>query len=336
MAYRMGHWLKRNLPYLLLTAAVFACTSWLAANLNIEMCPDEAARTPLAWFIYRNGTLPTGWEESIRIATWGFSYGFSPYLTSIVGSLFMRICSIFTTDRSALLFSIRLASVIPVTLAAFFTCKLAEALFEDWRAALLAGIIVGATPQVLYLGGYHNCDSLALFSVTLIVYSWCKAWRAQTWSVTNLVLTGAGISLCLLSYYNAYPFILFSILFYMISSTMFGMRWVEILEGFLLVLCVVMALAGWYFVRNAALYEGDVFGLKMREKYGEAFATVGFRPSDRVTPKGIGMTVTDMLFVDTTFSQRPWLRYMLQSFFCMTGYMTEPLPFWCEIGYYGV
>ena len=51
-------------------------------------------------------------EKEILNAIWGFSYGFTPYLPSIISFFFMKIASIFTTTPVHLLIAARLTSVL--------------------------------------------------------------------------------------------------------------------------------------------------------------------------------------------------------------------------------
>lgn len=53
-------------------------------------------------------------------------------------------------------------------------------------------------------------------------------------------------------------------------------------KGFL-ILGIVLILAGWWFVRNYFLYDGDILGLKTQEQYAEHYAMDILKPSNRRT-----------------------------------------------------
>ena len=71
-------------------------------------------------------------------------------------------------------------------------------------------------PQLLFIGSYINNDSLALFSISIIIYSWLKGLESS-WNVKSCITLSVGLALCALSYYNAYGYILTSVILFIAS-----------------------------------------------------------------------------------------------------------------------
>lgn len=72
-------------------------------------------------------------------------------------------------------------------------------------------ILVCFLPGVIFASSYVNMDGLGLCASSWIVLCWCKALKQKNWSVKLCIEFGAAISLCALSYYNSYGYILCSI-----------------------------------------------------------------------------------------------------------------------------
>ena len=65
--------------------------------------------------------------------------------------------------------------------------------------------------------------------------------------------------------------------------------------GFLIV-AVAAVCAGWWFVRNGILYHGDILGMHTSSEYAQMYAREDLKPSNRITPQSMGMSIWDMLF----------------------------------------
>ena len=78
---------RRQLLFFLGT--VFVIYFLWSVFLPVNTAPDEAMRFQIPNYIYRNGSLPAGYDPQIRDANWGFSYAFLPYLAGIFSSFFI-------------------------------------------------------------------------------------------------------------------------------------------------------------------------------------------------------------------------------------------------------
>lgn len=316
---------------------IFLCLYFVALcylssrkTLADNFFPDEGRRLKLPMFFFEHGYLPTGYEESVRMEDWGFSYANYPLmLSTLVGGVFMKIVGCFTSDPDRIILGARMVSILSAVGFAFFALKAAGLAFRKPFGYLFAGLIL-FLPQFVFLGLYFNNDMLALFGSSMIFYAWVSAYRNK-WGWGNALLMAIGISVVALAYYNAYSWILLSILVYFLI-------WYRQSAGFsfvktrffyqitALVIVVVLLIAGSFFVRTAVINHGDVFGFStvsmMRERYGSE----NFRPGVRPTPQKSGLSMLDMVFHGYYGADEGWLASTCRSFVGVLGTMTVRLP----------
>lgn len=94
----------------------------------------------------------------------------------------------------------------------------------------------------------------------------------------------------------------------------------------LCVTAVVALLAGWWFIRNAVLYDGDFLGRAASAKYAEMYAAEGYTNETRTIPKRMGMSVWGMYVWIPTGWNYNWLGTVAVSFIGTFGFMTNFLP----------
>ena len=102
----------------------------------------------------------------------------------------------------------------------------------------------------------------------MILYYLLKG-RRDSFSVRTCVSLAVSLSICVLSYYNAYGFLLTACFLFA------GCYWErgrkgeachrEFWKKGFLIGGLVFALTGWWFVRNYMLYDGDFLGLRTQE-----------------------------------------------------------------------
>ncbi|MGI6094895.1 MAG: DUF2142 domain-containing protein [Lachnospiraceae bacterium] len=314
---------------------LWACTQPMNAG------PDEEMRYQIPMFIYQNHALPHGGDPSIRNPIWGISYGFNPIFSYMISALFMAITSIFTTDAFALLVAARMVSVLSGVGTAYFTIQIAKKLLPQiYRPPFV--ILVTLLPQMVFLTSYVNNDAMALCSTAMIVYMWIRGIETN-WDKKSCIGLALSISLCALSYYNAYGFILCSILLFGFTAALrrektctlssdvpqenmnygipCGYDFAGMWKKGLLISAIVLICISWWFLRNAVIYDGDFLARKISREYAELYATPGFKPSDHGTPMNTGRTLKQMLFDDH------WLWSTKVSFVGVFGNMKYYLPF---------
>ena len=175
-----------------------------------NMAPDEAMKYDICNYLYKNNKLPLGTDEAIRDKLWGISYAFQPILTYMVGAIFMKIMSIFSTEQFALVVAARLVSTLSMTAVIYFVIKISEKLFKGIYKYLFVTMIA-FLPLTAFLASYINNDSTAVLATAIIVYCWILGLESN-WKNVHCAWLGIGIGFCALTYYNAYGYILCSII----------------------------------------------------------------------------------------------------------------------------
>lgn len=288
------------------------CLTWMM-TIDYDLAPDERMKMSVCEFLVKNETLPHGGDESIRDTVWGISYAFTPILSYMFSAVFMKIASFFTQNGTYILWSARFVSVLCMTAYAIICYKISNKLFKGVYKWLFT-VFVTLLPQVVFLGSYLNNDSLALLSISIIVYSWITGLE-KNWDWKSCIILSIGIGICALSYYNAYGYLLCSIIIYISSCYINKVKFKEFLKKGLVITFISCMIAGWWFVRNFIIYDGDFIGLNVSREYGEMYAQESYKPSNRTTPANTGISLKYMLF------DKEWIKTTYRSFIGLFGNM---------------
>ena len=318
---------KRNIKIFIFLAAVFTFIMFWACIQPLNASPDEAMRYQIVDFIVRHGYLPDGRDPEIINETWGISYGFYPILSYMIMAIPAKIVSLFTTDQFAVLIAARTVNAVFGTVFAFLVFKISEMLFED-NSKYLFTVLTALLPGVIFVHSYVNNDSMALLATAWIAYAWIKSLK-EGWTIKICIHLAAAISVCALSYYNAYGFILVSVIFFF-TTILIGNK-IDNKAKFVakrtaLIIIIVLVLAGWWFIRNYMLY-GDLLGSKVIAEYSELYAAEGFKPSQKLTLSDQGIGVLGLLLFHGTFSGN-WTLSVIISFIGTFGFLNIFMPDW--------
>jgi len=265
--------------------------------------PDEFNRFLIPSYICEHGTLPNGYEESIRIPGYGFSYGFQPILPYMVQGYAMRLMNCFTDSDMTLLYTARTVNLLFGFVTALFVLRLAKIWFTDKRMQYLFAYLVTFLPTSIFLHTYVNTDSCCMMSIAIMLYGLTKG-MSDDFSISSCVYLSLGIILCALSYYNAYGFILSSILLFFTyylclkktgEKSHISLAWKPLLKKGSFISALVLLGIGWWFIRSYILYEGDFLGMKTRDYCASLYALPAFHPETRVTYKNQGLSMWNML-----------------------------------------
>ena len=279
-------------------------------------CPDEKMKWDICKYIAEHNSIPDGRDESIRDSAWGISYAFQPILTYMICAVFVKIASIFTTQQFALVVAARLVSTISMTFTIYFVIKIANKLFKDKGIyKYLFIVFIAFQPITAFLASYINNDSTAILAISMIIYLWILGLESN-WKTKHCILLGGAVGFCALTYYNAYGYILCSVLICLSSAVLNKMDAKEIAKKALIVASVAFAIAGWWFVRNAIIYDGDILGTKTQNEYGDKYALEQYKPSARKTPENSNESIWHMLNEDA------WANTTAKSFVGIFGYQS--------------
>lgn len=319
--------LHGDLPLVAVCLGLLCLYLGYAAVLKVEQCPDEYMRYTLAYYLYGHGTLPIGDEPEIVSPIWGFSYAYTPYLPCIIAAVLMRFFALFSASPAVLIFAARIPSAVSGALCAFAVGKTADLVWGDRRTSLLAALIVGLLPQYVFLSSYLNEDAMATCGVALCLWAWARAWRAGKFTPRICVHLGAAIGLVALTYYNAYGIILASILFFFAFERTSGVAWREVWMRAALVFAVAFGLAGWFFVRNIIIRQGDIFAMRSLYALGEERAPYEYQLPHRPTPLNLHQGLRQTF---GSLGPTSWAGMTLSSFLCYVGYMEFRLDAWVQ------
>lgn len=289
------------------------CLAWAIAQ-PYNSAPDEEMKYDVCRYLVEHGKLPHGGEESIRNPIWGISYAFTPILSYMISAIFMKIAMIFSADEFVIVVAARMVSVICMTLLSIVCMKISEKLFKGPYKWLFTMLVV-LLPQMVFLGSYINNDSLALLSIGIIVYAWILGLERK-WDIKSCILLAVGIGICALSYYNAYGYILCSIFIYLITAFRERTTIKAVLSKGLLIFAIAFAIAGWWFIRNFIIYDGDFLGMNTSNEYAEMYAMDAYKPSKIQNPVNRGVSLYQMLVREN------WIRMTVLSFIGLFGYMS--------------
>lgn len=279
-------------------------------------CPDEGMKWDICKYIFENNKLPKGDEQAIRNPIWGISYAFQPILTYMICTVFMKVASIFTINQFLLVVAARLVSTLSMTLSIYFVIKISDKLFKDKEIyKILFVVFIAFQPITAFLASYINNDSTAVLATTMIIYLWILGLESN-WKTKHCVLLGLAIGFCALTYYNAYGYILCSIILCLVSVTSNKMKAKDIWKKILIVGLIAIAFAGWWFVRNAILYNGDFLGINAQNECGDKYALHDYKPSTRLTLQKEGKSLIYMIV------EKEWLNTTAVSFIGVFGYHT--------------
>lgn len=316
---------------------VAACAAFYARwsyAYPFNQAPDELMRYQIVQYIVDHGRLPVGDDPALRDPIWGTSYAFQPILGYMVGSVFAKASQWAGGDGTAQLHAARMASVLFGTATVAVCVVLARRLFTGpWRWVFPA--MVALLPQFAFLSSYVNNDSLGLFASSLLVLGWLLVLR-EGWTLRNTVFVAVGLSVCSLSYYNAYGFILITVAVFvgerLVALSEAGDRrafWRTTLGRAGLIVAVCAVLAGWWFARNGLLYDGDILGLSSSDAAGQKYAIPEAKPG---ASSGFGRhwTMRHMLI------NEGWLEKSIVSGVAAFGYVTVFLARWAYWVWFGI
>ncbi len=323
-----GKWeLAGEIVFYLLVFAAIACFAMLQTYGDP---PDEINRFKVVNFIWNHGRLPYGGDPEVILNGYGASYAFQPILTYIIQGYLLRFLALFTADGYVLLLAARMVNVCFGVLMAYFVRLISK---EAWRNPYIQWtftLLVVFLPQNIFIHSYVNTDSMAMLSVSIIFYALMHAQRTG-YDKKDCLLLAAGIILCAMSYYNAYGIILAAILIFIISfiymvpaqdggdgKRKLKVKWQQMFRKGSLISVIVFLGIGWWFIRNAILYGGDIIAMNARLECAIETATAEFNPLTRFTYQKEGIPLNEMLF-DTGY-----ITLLRDSFIAMFGPMLIP------------
>lgn len=309
----------------LLFLFIFVCMSFFVFVQPFGDGPDEINRFKVVTYIENHGRIPAGDDPEIILDGYGASYAFQPILTYMIDGFLLRALSFLSLSFPAKLIIARYVNVIFGLVAAFYTVKLSKLLFKDEMIASLFSLAVILLPQNIFIYTYVNTDGAALMAVIIMLYGLIRGYK-ENFDIRSLVSISLGIVICLLSYYNCYGYILVTFVAFMAyfihNKDIKGM-----FKKGLPIAGIVILLAGWWFIRNAILYNGDVFALTARKACALDTGDPAWLLQMSKTYKNEGYSLFYMLFHSS------YLPLVWRSFIAMFGPMLIPTHHYVYIAF---
>ena len=287
--------------------------------------PDEINRYKVVSYIETYGQIPKGDEPLIIIDGYGASYAFQPILTYMVEGFLLRILSPLSLSFDIKLIIARYVNVLIGLISAFYTIKLSKLIFDDESAAYLFSLSVILLPQNIFIYTYVNTDGMGLMSVIIMIYSIIRGYK-HDFDRRSLISLSVSISLCLLSYYNCYGYILMAFIAFILYFALNRSYRQMFIKG-LPVALSVLVLAGWWFIRNCILYGGDIFALNARRECALATGNILWLENMANTYQAQGYSLYEMVF-ETDYYTLVW-----KSFIAMFGPMAIPTHHYVYMGF---
>lgn len=312
-------WAAELVFYLL----VFAAIACFAMVQTYGDPPDEINRFKVVNYICSHGRLPHGADPEVILDGYGASYAFQPILTYMIQGFLLRFLKLFTSDGYVLLLAARMVNAVFGVFMAYYVRRIAK---EAWKNPWLQWVftlMVVFLPQNIFIHSYVNTDSMAMLSVAVIFYALLKAQRTG-YERGDCIRLAAGIILCAMSYYNAYGIIVAAMLIFFFHYVHISKEkglWVEwrpLVRNGIFISILVLAGIGWWFIRNAVLYDGDIIAMNARRECAIQTAMEEYNPLTRFTYQNSGASLYEMLFTTS------YLRLLRDSFIAMFGPMLIP------------
>lgn len=304
---------NRNLIIGLYILGILTLLLFWSANQPFNSCPDESMRYVIPKFIFTHWQLPNANDKSIIDIRYGFSYASQPQLPYIISAIFMKTFSLFSSSDFGIVMAARMTSIFSGVIYTYFVIKIGELLFKRKLIRYIFIALCTLWPEAMFIFTYVNCDGLALMSISIMIYSWFSAY-SNGWNLKTSILLSIGMSIALLSYMNAYVFVLLSLLVY-VSYYIFVDKSEERLKKFFkfgfLIFGIVFLLTGWHFIRNIVLYN-SILATKTNN-YAEIYAIKGFSTSDRAAKA--------MATMSTLYGNMKWIYLSITSFIGTFGWM---------------
>lgn len=325
---------KIELIYLLI---IFIIILFWSIKQPYNYGPDEYMRYKIPEYIYNYNKLPLPDNAEVIVSDFNASYAYYPtQLPAITSFLFMKVISFTSTNDNSLIIAARFTSVLSGIIFIYFMIKILNELTASKKIKWLGIVLSSLIPQFIFLSSYVNNDTTAIMASAIIVYSWIKGLK-ENWNIKNSLTLALGIIICALSYYNAYGWILFSIIIFIISffkktNKKITFNYKPFLKYGLIITSMVLVCISYFFIRNYIINDKDILGINSFLNACEEGGLDYLKPSLRKTPQKLKMSYLEML-TTSYYGNHSWLLSTYSSFIGNFGYMQYKLPMLIYAGY---
>ncbi|MDD5772641.1 MAG: glycosyltransferase family 39 protein [bacterium] len=157
---------------------------------------------------------------------------------------------------------VRLFSILLGMGTIVFGWKTANELFEEKNTlTIMSTMLIAFIPQFIYISSVLNCDNLANFVSSVILWLLIKMAKDDHPDKKDIIVTGIFLGLAAITKFTVLFVIPFAILvLYIIQENK-----IEYLKNVLIILIIIVIISGWYYLRNYLISDyalGGKFVLK--------------------------------------------------------------------------
>lgn len=296
---------------LLLGGAFVLYLSWVLI-IPFGEAPDERLRFDIPDFIAKYHALPLAGDSRLFYGGYGQTYAALPYLSYMISGGLCLLAKAVGLPVAGYIVA-RMVSVFSGLITLYFVFRIAGEMFPDRITRYFIPVFLAFTPQFTFINVYTNQDAFMIMLSAVIIYLWTQGLRTN-WDWHTVIATGIACGLMMLTYVNGYVLILSTLFIVLISYRGKNTRtfWLK----FLLCAVIIMAVCGWFFIRNAYYYNGDFLGMRTLNRIAEQKAVEGYRPSQLAKTTKQWNGIAGLLFT-TNF-----LRDSFRSFWAVLGNMS--------------
>ncbi len=241
----------------LLIAYFLVRIPWLFL-VPVNQAPDEDAHLWMIHFLAEHLRLPEAAEVSAggAVAVYG-SYPPLGYLFHVLSAWLAKFAGV----GNDLIF-IRCGSLLTGSLMIPCADYIGRILFKSSRLfAIALPLLLIFHPQLIFVNSYANCDSTTAAIASIILVLLVKM-LSHGLSRTISLLTGMALAWLALSKYSGYSMFPTTALTMILASWLHSTRMLTLMLNGLIVTATVSSLSAWWFLRNAAIFDGDYLGTK--------------------------------------------------------------------------
>ncbi|MEQ8156436.1 MAG: glycosyltransferase family 39 protein [Clostridiaceae bacterium] len=293
--------------------------TYLAWSIVIPFnhAPDELQRFDIVDFIIKYKTLPVAGDPRLYYGDYGITYASNPYFPYIISAAVCIIAQNLNIGIQPFIVS-RIISVLSGVGTVYFCWLISKEVFKYSKAKYFFPVFLGFIPQYAFICGYTNQDSFTVFLSSIMIFLWIKGLESN-WNYETAIKVGLVSGLILLSYLNGYSVVLATLFMVLIShKNIFSWKFIKKL---LICIFIMFLVSGWFFIRNAYLYDGDFLGSNFNTMLSEKLAIPEFKPSARdvISKSGFGF---GYLIFDTS-----WISLTFRSFWALFDNMSVAISY---------
>lgn len=297
---------------ILLLSSFLLYLAW-SIIIPFNHAPDEFLRFDIVNFIYKYKSLPITGDNRLVYDVHGITYASTPYLPYMISAVIGIIVKDIMKINVELFRIARIVSVLSGVGAVYFSWLIGNKVFKNSVAKYLFPVMLAFMPQFAFVCSYTNQDSFTIFLSSMMIYLWIQGIESK-WSMKIVIKVGIVSGMILLAYLNGYSILIATLFLFLFTYKNKISK--EFVKKVVVALGIAFIISGWFFVRNAYYYHGDIIGRKETTLVSEQRGLPQYKPSTMNTLHKQGLGFTHLIF------DYSWLATTFKSFWAEFDYMS--------------